>query len=135
MADRLKDTMWPFRKRKAELEPDERDRLVLLLEQSAPVKQAYDLREALTTIFETARSKAAGMRQIKHWRKQVVASGLRCFDPFLSLLDTWLDLIGNYFSQRLNSGFVEGLNNKIKVLKRRCFGLFNLGRSVSTNHA
>ena len=24
-----------------------------------------------------------------------------------------------------NSGFVEGLNNKIKVLKRRCYGLFN----------
>jgi transposase len=27
----------------------------------------------------------------------------------------------------LTSGFVEGLNNKIKVLKRRCFGIFNLG--------
>ncbi|NDE11891.1 MAG: hypothetical protein EBZ95_15235, partial [Chitinophagia bacterium] len=25
----------------------------------------------------------------------------------------------NYFKSRKNSGFVEGLNNKIKVLKRR----------------
>jgi transposase len=33
--------------------------------------------------------------------------------------------IGNYFKARRNSGFVEGLNNKIKVLKRRCYGLFN----------
>jgi transposase len=33
----------------------------------------------------------------------------------------------NYFLQRHNSGFVEGLNNKIKVLKRRCYGIFNLG--------
>jgi transposase len=24
-----------------------------------------------------------------------------------------------------NSGFVEGFNNKIKVLKRRCDGIFN----------
>jgi transposase len=29
----------------------------------------------------------------------------------------------NYFKKRLNSGFVEGLNNKIKTIKRRCYGL------------
>ncbi|MGZ8173611.1 transposase [Methylobacter sp.] len=28
--------------------------------------------------------------------------------------------ITNYFIQRQSSGFVEGLNNKIKVIKRRC---------------
>ncbi|MGC3834751.1 transposase [Moritella viscosa] len=28
--------------------------------------------------------------------------------------------IANYFKGRKNSGFVEGLNNKIKVMKRRC---------------
>ncbi|MBK8534708.1 MAG: transposase [Candidatus Competibacteraceae bacterium] len=33
----------------------------------------------------------------------------------------------NYFSDRLTSGFVEGLNNKIKVIKRRCYGLKNIG--------
>jgi len=125
VADQLKHTMWPFRKRKAELEKDERARLVPLWEQSPVLKQAYDLREALTTIFDTVQSKAAGVRAIKRWRKQVVASGLTCYTPFLTLLDTWLDRIANYFCQRLSSGFVEGLNNKIKVLKRRCFGLFN----------
>ncbi|WP_374232667.1 MULTISPECIES: transposase [unclassified Thiocapsa] len=36
--------------------------------------------------------------------------------------------ITNYFIERRNSGFVEGLNNKIKVLKRRCYGLSNLRR-------
>ena len=34
--------------------------------------------------------------------------------------------IGNYFKARKNSGIGEGLNNKIKVLKRRCYGLFNI---------
>ncbi|MBK9039186.1 MAG: transposase [Bdellovibrionales bacterium] len=33
----------------------------------------------------------------------------------------------NYFLDRLTSGFVEGLNNKIKVIKRRCYGLKNIG--------
>ncbi|MEE4376289.1 MAG: transposase, partial [Candidatus Competibacteraceae bacterium] len=37
-----------------------------------------------------------------------------------------LDEITNYFLDRQTSGFVEGFNNKIKVLKRRCYGLFNL---------
>jgi transposase len=55
----------------------------------------------------------------------VIASGLRCFDPFLTLLENWLDRIANYFCKRQTSAFVEGLNNKIKVLKRRCFGLVN----------
>ena len=41
-------------------------------------------------------------------------------------MDTWLDLIANDFRQRQTSGFVEGLNNKLKVLKRRCFGIYNL---------
>jgi transposase len=36
-----------------------------------------------------------------------------------------MDDILNYFIHRYNSGFVEGLNNKVKVLKRRCYGLLN----------
>jgi transposase len=27
--------------------------------------------------------------------------------------------------ERHSSGFVEGLNNKIKVIKRRCYGILN----------
>ncbi|NOY72106.1 MAG: transposase [Gammaproteobacteria bacterium] len=34
-------------------------------------------------------------------------------------------IILNYFNDRVTSGFVEGLNNKIKVIKRRCDGIFN----------
>ncbi|MCP4169098.1 MAG: transposase, partial [Chloroflexi bacterium] len=29
----------------------------------------------------------------------------------------------NYFTSRLSSGFVEGLNNKIKTMKRRSYGI------------
>jgi transposase len=41
-------------------------------------------------------------------------------------LTHFFDEITNFFGRRLTSGFVEGLNNKIKVLKRRAFGIFNL---------
>jgi transposase len=65
---------------------------------------------------------------LRFWRRRVEKSALSCFDPFLKLLDTWLDLIANYFISRQTSGFVEGLNNKLKVLKRRSYGLRNVAR-------
>jgi transposase len=51
---------------------------------------------------------------------------LTCFNNFLTTLDHWIDRIANYFADRLTSGFVEGLNNKIKVLKRRCYGILRI---------
>ena len=34
----------------------------------------------------------------------------------------------NCFVDLQPSGFVEALNNKLKVLKRRCYGMRNVGR-------
>ena len=127
-ADDLKHTLWPFRKRADDLDTAEQVRLDALLASSPALQQAYTLREQLTTIFDTARSKADGLRRIRYWRQRVEKSGVACFDAFLTLLDTWLDLIANYFISHQTSSFVEGLNNKLKVLKRRCYGMRNVGR-------
>lgn len=126
--DDLKGTLWPFRKRAEDLSEGEHKRLDTLLSYSPQLQTAYTLREELTEIFDTARSKADGLRRIRFWRQRVERSGLTCFDGFLRLLDRWQDLIANYFTAHQTSGFVEGLNNKLKVLKRRCYGLRNVGR-------
>jgi transposase len=126
--DDLKRTLWPFRKRETALDQTEQERLETLLTYSPVLRRAYGLREQLTAIFDTARSKKDGLRRIRFWRQRVEKSGLRCFDSFLALLDTWQDLIANYFINHQTSGFVEGLNNKLKVLKRRCYGLRNVVR-------
>ncbi|MGZ8218290.1 transposase [Methylomagnum sp.] len=60
--------------------------------------------------------------------RRVTHSGLTCFNRFVKTLETNFEEITNYFIDRHTSGFVEGLNNKIKVLKRRCYGLTDLGR-------
>jgi transposase len=124
--DDFKHTLWPFRKRPGDLDSAEQQRLDALLAHSPALRQAYTLREELTTIFDTARGRADGLRRIRFWRRRVEKSALSCFDPFLKLLDKWLDLIANYFISHQTSSFVEGLNNKIKVLKRRCYGLRNV---------
>lgn len=128
MQDELKHILWPSRKRPADLDDEERTQLERFVVHSPALQQAITLREELTTIFDTARSKADGLRRIRFWRQRVTKSGLTCFDGFLSLLDRWLDLIANYFIDHQTSAFVEGLNNKLKVLKRRCYGLCNVGR-------
>lgn len=124
----LKHTLWPFRKRSEELSADEQERVMGLLDYSPALRQAYRLREELTRLFDTARSKADGLRRLRFWRQRVERSGLRCFDRFLKLLNRWQDQIANYFVAHESSGFVEGLNTKLKVLKRRCYGLRNVGR-------
>ena len=54
-------------------------------------------------------------------------SELIIFNVFIRTLKKYQPYIGNYFKSRKNSGFVEGLNNKIKVVKRRCYGCLKLG--------
>lgn len=122
----LKGVMWPFRKNKADLSQNEVELLDRLFSYSPSLKLAYDFREELTAIFEQDLTKVEATQAIEKWRKDVETSQLTCFDPFLTTLDTYLDEITNYFLRRDSSGFVEGLNNKIKVLKRRCYGLRNL---------
>jgi len=37
-----------------------------------------------------------------------------------------MEEITDYFTGRQTGGFAEGLNNKIRVIKRRCYGIFNI---------
>ena len=122
----IKGAMWPFRKDPAELEADEQELLKRLFAYSPDLKRAYSYREQLSTIFDEDLSKEEAKEKIKKWRRRVKASGLKCYQRFFKTLDKWMEEITNYFLHRYNSGFVEGLNNKIKVLKRRCYGIFNL---------
>lgn len=124
--DEIKEAMWPFRKNKIDLKEGKQELLDRLFSYSPNLKLAYDFREELTAIFDKDLSKKQATRRIKNWRKRVQASGLTCFDSFFTTLDNRMDEITNYFVNRHNSGFVEGLNNKIKVIKRRCYGIFNI---------
>lgn len=123
---KLNGSFRAFRKNAKDLNREERKVLKRFFEYSALAKQAYILREQLTAIFDTKLSQKQAQSRIRRWIQKVQKSRLNCFDDFLKLLDTWWLEITNYFIQRENSGFVEGFNNKVKILKRRCYGIFNL---------
>ena len=124
---RLKGVLWALRKRHENLEPEEQALLDRLLEASPSLRKAYTLREKLTRLFDKKHSKKSGHRAIRRWMAAVRKSGLNCFDNFLTTLENRMDIITNSFISRSSSGWVEGLNNKVKVLKRRSYGIKNLG--------
>ena len=124
--EQLKGCLWAFRKDPENLTPEEHQVLQRFFSYSPDAQRAYDLREQLTAIFEQSIPRGNAKTKIRNWIKQVRSSSLTCFNDFLKLLEQWLEEITNYFIHRENSGFVEGFNNRIKVLKRRCYGLYNL---------
>jgi len=123
---KLNGSFYAFRKNSADLSKEERKSLRRFFVHSPLAKQAHAFRERLTAIFDMHLSKRQAQAKIRRWQQQVLESGLQCFDSFLNLLQAWWEEITNFFIQRENSGFVEGFNNKVKVLKRRCYGIFNL---------
>jgi len=120
---RFKNIRWTLRKKPAALETEEQDLLNELFALSPILKEVYDLCHELTAIFDTHYSRAEAMESLKLWRKKVQHSQVSFFDAFLKTLNKHFNHILNYFERRLSCGFVEGLNNKVKVLKRRCYGI------------
>ena len=117
--------MWIVRKKVCDLKDTELATLNLLFKHSPVLELAYFLRNELTGIFDEHITKRKAKSKLNSWIRKVRKSGLTCFDKFISTLEKLMDDILNYFLHRHNSGFVEGLNNKVKVLKRRCYGLLN----------
>ena len=122
----LKGVMWVLRKKSKDLSKENKALLEKLFEHSPALEIAYGLQNDLTGIFDMELSRSGGKRRIKNWMRRVEESGIVCYKKFLSTLDSYLEEIVNYFIHRDSSGFVEGLNNKIKVIKRRCYGILNV---------
>ena len=119
----LNGMMWILRKNHECLNQVERDKLALLYKHSPKLKAAHSLALKLTHIFNTHCSKKSGVAKLDRWIKRAQKSDVTCFNTFIAMLIKYKSYIANYFKKRRNSGFVEGLNNLIKVAKRRCYGI------------
>jgi transposase len=124
---KLKGAMWALRKKEETLTDDEKNVLSILFKYSPMLKRGYQLQNELTSIFNRNLNKEDASKLIKKWIHRVNKSELSCFNKFISTLNKYWNDILNYFhrKRRKNSGFIEGLNNKVKVIKRRCYGIFN----------
>ena len=120
---KLEGVMWILRQNHECLSQQEKEILEFMYRHSPLLKEAHKTAIKLTHILNTHYNRKVALTKINRWIKLVQNSGLSCFNGFIKTLTKYKPNILNYFKNRKNSGFVEGLNNKIKVLKRRCYGI------------
>jgi transposase len=122
----LKGVMWALRKTPQALSHKDYRALNQLFRHAPALQSIYDLCQELTDIFDNpGLSVSEAREEIMTWMGRVRQTGERGWTKFLETLTAHWEEITNYFANRHNSGFVEGLNNKIKVIKRRCYGILN----------
>ncbi len=93
---------------------------------SPGIKAAYRLAREFTHIYNTHHRQSTAQTKLKAWVEKVGESKATCFNTFTKMVKKYVEPISNYFIARDTSGWVEGINNKVKVIKRRCYGLLNL---------
>jgi len=103
------------------LSQEERIRLTLILGHSKRLQRAYELKEAFREIFETCTKVEDGKAQLLQWLRK--ARTIYC--DVLTTIHKHLDGICNYFLNRTTSGVMEGINNKLKLIKRQAYGFVN----------
>jgi hypothetical protein len=119
---RFRSLMWEFRRDPKDLKLEEREALESLFAELPVLKDLYDVRVQFKEIFDTAPDRAAAEQQLAELRARTESLGLD-FGKFWTTYDNWKTGILNYFDGRYTSAAVEGINNKARVITKRCYGV------------
>ena len=98
--------------------------LKLLLSKNKRLYTAYLLKESFEQLWEYTYEGAA-RKFFDNWKKSLKWQRLKPFEEFAELIERHWDGIAAYCKEenQVSLGFVEGLNNKIRVFQRRAYGL------------
>jgi transposase len=98
--------------------------LKLLLKANKRLNTAYILRESFDQLW-TYNSGVWARKFFDNWNAQLRWQRLEPYEKFAKLVERHWDGIAAYCKpeNKVALGFVEGLNNKIRVLQRRAYGL------------
>jgi transposase len=98
--------------------------LKTLFKANKRLNKAYLLKESFSQLWEY---KSAGWarRFFDNWRSSLKWQRLEPFEEFAKMIESHWDGIASYIHREedVSLGFVEGLNNKIRVIQRRAYGL------------
>jgi transposase len=123
--EQLKGSRWVLVKNQTDLNEKQRAKLETLYQVSPELKACHQLKEQFRTIFETVSDRKKARTALQQWIKRVQKQNVTALQSFLVTLNNWFELILNYFIERWTNAFAEGVNNKIKLIKRRAFGFTN----------
>jgi transposase len=117
----IKSSRWLLLRNRGNLEPSQAIQLKELLQANQPLLTAYLMRDELKRLWFYRRPGWA--RQAwEHWLGQAQSSGIDALALFAQRLKAYLHGILSRCRHPLNTSIVEGINNTIKVIKRRAYG-------------
>lgn len=119
----IKGTRWLLLKNEQNLKEDknEKEKLELALSINKPLATAYYLKEDLKQIW-LQKNLADAKRFLGEWVAKAIASGIKLMVKFARSLLGHRTGIFSWFDNKISTGPLEGMNNKIKVLKRKAYG-------------
>jgi len=106
------------------LTPAGRQNLKKLLAANKRLNTAYLLKESFGQLWDYEREGWA-RRFFDNWRASLKWQRLEPYEKFAEMIERHWDGIAAYCKpeNKVSLGFVEGLNNKIRVIQRRAYGL------------
>ena len=120
----IKGQRYTLLSHKANLTRSGRRNLRKVLKANSRLNAAYVLRESFGQLWDYEREGWA-RRFFENWRESLKWQRLKPFEKFAAMIDKHWDGIAAYCrpENKVSLGFVEGLNNKIRVIQRRSYGL------------
>ena len=101
-----------------------RKNLKLLLAANKRLNTAYLLKESFGQLWDYNREGWA-RKFFENWRASLKWQRLKPYEKFAEMIERHWDGLAAYCKpeNKVSLGFVEGLNNKIRVMQRRAYGL------------
>jgi transposase len=119
--DLLTGTKFILLKNEEDLTDNQKVRLARLTDLNTPLTQAYILKEDIRQIWEK-KNKSYAKVSLNSWLKTCRATGESLLMKLADTIEKHMYGILNWYTFPINSGRIEGINNKIKLLKRMAFG-------------
>lgn len=120
----IKGQKYTLLSRRENLSLDGRRALKTLLAANKRLNTAYLLKESFGQLWSYQREGWA-RRFFNNWRASLKWQRLKPYEKFAEMIDRHWDGNAAYCKpeNKVSLGFVEGLNNKIRVIQRRAYGL------------
>lgn len=114
----LPQLLW---KNKEDLTEEQQENLEKILEKNPCLRIAYEFKEEIRQIYERSRTVNGARRRLKKWSR---LAG-RLYQQSAKMIEGHLTGICNYFDNHTTNGMIEGINTKIKLVKRIGYGFTN----------
>jgi transposase len=124
---RLKHMRWPLLRRGSRVRGRARQKLHALFVSKLATARAWELKETFSH-FWTYKSLIWAQAFLDYWCFRAMRSRLEPMKKVARMLRTYEELLLNWFRAKgeISAGPVEGLNNKIRVVTRRSYGISHL---------